>query len=533
MHRALALLLFGVCGVLVQAHPARAHASLLETSPANGAIVAHSPDVVTLRFNEPVVPVAFRMINPDGKAASLTSFSATNETISIKLAAPLGRGTHLLSWRVISADSHPVGGSLTFAVGRPSDTPASSAAGVSVSTPIPLAAAIWLARIALYLGLFGGIGGVFFVSWIAALEGRTTIRGGLYVMLVAGVAGALLGLGLQGLDTLGLNLTDFFSPAAWSAALATTYAATMAAALGGLLAAGLALILRAHPVAKVLTPIGVLCTALALGSSGHSATTARWISQPAIFIHAIGITYWAGAAWPLLVLCRRPDATLAGVLRRFSWLAVPLVALVLTAGMAMATIEIPTPSALWSTSYGRVLAAKLVVVACLLALAAFNLFRAMPALEARTGSASMRLARSMALECLGFLAVFGLVALWRFTPPPRAIALADTLPAHLHIHTPQAMVDLSLTPGRAGPVTASLFFETGDFEALVPKEVTLELSQPSAGIEPLESKAHLDDDGSWKASGIIIPRAGLWYVSVKALITDFQEVTLADDIEIR
>ncbi len=38
-------------------------------------------------------------------------------------------GTYLVSYRVISADSHPVGGGFTFSVGAPSATPPQASAG--------------------------------------------------------------------------------------------------------------------------------------------------------------------------------------------------------------------------------------------------------------------------------------------------------------------------------------------------------------------------------------------------------------------
>ena len=52
-----------------------------------------------------------------------------NATVTIRLPEGLMAGTHLLSWRVISADSHPVGGALTFSIGQPSAQPATSRFG--------------------------------------------------------------------------------------------------------------------------------------------------------------------------------------------------------------------------------------------------------------------------------------------------------------------------------------------------------------------------------------------------------------------
>ena len=74
------------------------------------------------------------------------------------------RGTQVLSYRVVSQDGHPVAGSLVFSIGAV--TGAAAPAGAK-SISIVIAGLIWLARIGVYLGLFVGVGGVFFAAWIA------------------------------------------------------------------------------------------------------------------------------------------------------------------------------------------------------------------------------------------------------------------------------------------------------------------------------------------------------------------------------
>ena len=53
MSRLLALLLLAATALL-GAEPAGAHAMLLESDPADGAVLAQSPSMVVLRFDEPV-----------------------------------------------------------------------------------------------------------------------------------------------------------------------------------------------------------------------------------------------------------------------------------------------------------------------------------------------------------------------------------------------------------------------------------------------------------------------------------------------
>ena len=134
----------------------------------------------------------------------------------------------MLAWRVASADGHPVGGSLIFSVGAPSaGGPPDAIAPVDRAVQ----AALWLSKVVLYAGLFFGVGGAFFLAWIGPAAGRAKafVLGALRLGLVA----ALLSVGLQGLDALGLPLTALASPAVWDAGFGTSYGNTATIAVLG------------------------------------------------------------------------------------------------------------------------------------------------------------------------------------------------------------------------------------------------------------------------------------------------------------
>ena len=129
----------------------------------------------------------------------------------------LGAGTHVLTWRVVSEDGHPVAGSTLFSIGAPSK--GTQAEGAPIDWPVR--SALWLARIAMYVGLFFGIGGVFVTRWLTPGETPRLARAATLLGLVATV----LSLGLQGLDALGAPLAALFDPAVWKAGFATSFGA--------------------------------------------------------------------------------------------------------------------------------------------------------------------------------------------------------------------------------------------------------------------------------------------------------------------
>ena len=105
--------------------PAAAHANLLDTNPANGTILNEMPDQVVLTFSEPVrlIPGRIVVVAPDGELVETGEITADGPTVTIPIKGGGARGTYLVSYRVISQDSHPVGNSITFSVGAPSEVP--------------------------------------------------------------------------------------------------------------------------------------------------------------------------------------------------------------------------------------------------------------------------------------------------------------------------------------------------------------------------------------------------------------------------
>src|ERR1700761_893080 len=139
-----------------------AHASLVSTEPSDGSMMSQAPKTVRLRFNEPVRPAVVKLIDGEGRRRSDARVSSHDDLIEITLPDNLPRGAQFVSYRVFSSDGHPVGGSLVFSIGMSRGTVTARTEGAPGLGPL-----IWLTRIGVFLGLFAGIGGVFFCSWIA------------------------------------------------------------------------------------------------------------------------------------------------------------------------------------------------------------------------------------------------------------------------------------------------------------------------------------------------------------------------------
>jgi copper transport protein len=512
-----------VAVITVALNPARqaaAHASLQSTLPADGVTVPNAPKTFTLEFNEPVSPLVMRLVRPNGQISTLTDVSAQNKTVAVVAPEMAELGSYVLSWRVVSADGHPVGGVVSFSVGHQSSTvappPVEGAAAVH--------AAIWAVQFVLALGLYIGAGGAFFVAWLTA-KTPFARQGILVALMTCGLAATLASIPLQGLDALAKPLSDLLRPEIWAAGFATSWGVTAVVAAAALVAGSLALGFDNRALARVLAFLALAGIGLALVTSGHASTAEpRFVTIPAIFLHGVCVTFWIGSLLPLTVTVRGGDSV---ALERFSRLIpVPLI-LLIASGVVLAFVQLDRPDALWTTAYGRVLSIKIALVLVLLALGTLNRYALAPRLMQ---SGPRQLIAIITTEFVLAVAILGIVGLWRFTAPPVALATAET--TFVHFHGEQAMTSITLKPVRDRGASLSILITDTDEHPIAAKEVDVSVWNPSAGIEPIRRSAGSEGDGKWRIDGLHIPVAGVWRMSVEILVSDFDKVMLEDNVEL-
>ena len=516
---ALATLLWVLCF----ATAASAHASLVSTQPGDGSVLALAPKTVQLRFSEAVTPAVIQLTDAEGRTRDDTAVRTVDATVVITLPENLPRGTQVISYRVISADGHPVAGSVVFSIG------AATAAAAVPTNNNTVSGLIWLARIGVYLGLFAGVGGAFFGSWIAPARAGSNV---ISAALIAGLGSAAASLGLQGLDLLNLPLRDIATAAPWQAAAATSLGPSLLIAIVAMTAGLVARRSASGSVSRAWSAVALAGVGLSLAASGHAATAPpQWLTRPSVFLHGVAVAFWVGALAPLAAMAWRPAEGLLDALNRFSRLAAPVVGLLTLSGLALAIVQLQSFRALIETSYGILLSIKLALVAVLLALAALNRFRLTPAL-ARDPANTRPLAQSILVECIVIAGILAVVSGWRFTPPPRALVAAAVTPLAIHIHAENAMFQALVSPGTVGTDSFVLQLMNGDASPLAAKEAVLTLSLPERGIEPLERAATLGADGYWHVRDVPLPYPGRWHLRIDALVTDFEKITLEDEFDL-
>ena len=124
--------LLGMFGVAT----ASAHATLESSVPADGANLPAPPDRVTLTFGEDIatVGVAVLVTGPTGTVTSGAP-GVRGPVVTQRLTPGLSAGAYAVTFRVVSADGHPVSGQIHFTVGVPASTTTARTSPVPTSSP--------------------------------------------------------------------------------------------------------------------------------------------------------------------------------------------------------------------------------------------------------------------------------------------------------------------------------------------------------------------------------------------------------------
>ena len=130
----LVVLATAALSVIATAPVATAHAELESTTPKQGSTVQRLPQQVTLTFSEPIRTPAFvEVTGPGSTNVASGDVQVRDEVLTQRLGDPAGGGAYSLSYRVTSADGHPISGTVRFTVaggaggGNEQSTPAPSA----------------------------------------------------------------------------------------------------------------------------------------------------------------------------------------------------------------------------------------------------------------------------------------------------------------------------------------------------------------------------------------------------------------------
>jgi methionine-rich copper-binding protein CopC len=93
-----------------------AHSSVAAVMPPNGAVLAHSPATIEIRFHGAVSLTSVVLVQA-GKPDRTLEFTPNGSASTFQLPDPqLGPGRNEIRWKALSHDGHVVSGSLVFQI---------------------------------------------------------------------------------------------------------------------------------------------------------------------------------------------------------------------------------------------------------------------------------------------------------------------------------------------------------------------------------------------------------------------------------
>ncbi len=586
--RALATLAVVALIALVAPTLAGAHAVVEQTQPTRGAALKQAPERVVVTFDEPVESSfgALRVFGADGERVDAGEVERpTGESVSVGVEPDLPDGAYTVTYRVVSADSHPVTGGYVFTVGEAGGVPAAAVADLlgdeaGPATEIAFGAvrAVSYGAIAL---LAGGLVFLLAVWWPvlrggapATIAGRQAFRArGVRLLIAAAVAGmvaTVLGIVLQAATASGGSFWSALDSGLIHDVLNTRFGEVWKWRFTAfaLLAALLLFLPRpagdgqaAEPAAPAAGPTGArgrawlaafafacayLVVSPALG--GHAgAGDDAWALVPLNTAHVLAMSAWVGGVAALVAVVPAatrtldpPDRTrlLAALVRRFSTVALAAVALLLASGVGQSLLELDAWSDLLDTAFGRAILVKTAIFAALIALGAHNRRRSQPRLTRLAadgeapGSAGVVLRRALRAEVALMVLVLGVTAaLVSYSPS----AATPSGPYSGSAELGSARMELTVDPARAGAneIHVYLFDARSGAQYDRARRLSIAAREPELDIGPIALDARKVGPGHYTVTRADLAPAGDWTLTVRAPVSDFEELRTELEVPIR
>jgi len=523
------------------APPASAHATLQDTSPRNGERLDAAPKEVSLHFTESVEVSlgAVRVYDASGKRLEQGAIVHPNgDASSVVVGLPTLRdGAYVVTWRVISADSHPVQGAFTFLVGNAQAASDTDVADLLAERDSSRAVGIayGVGRSVAFAAMLLLLGGAAFVllCWPDGATARgvqRTLIGALVVLFVV----TAVNLGLQGAYGGGLALGDAFT---WS-----VVRNVLDTRLGQVYLARLVLLVVALPVLlsmrnPVLPPM-FRWVAFAVGGAiaatpGLAGHAAKGTHEPyalwADVAHVSAAAVWIGGIVFLVafVLPQGSSEVVKTVVRRYSQVAFAAVAVLVATGVFQGYRQVGTIDALRTTTYGRLLTVKSGLVLAMLGLA----WLSRRATRAKwLADTTARIRRTVALEMLFAVAVVSVTGLLVNAVPAKVLAAA---PQSGELTSATLLVDYTVSPGRAGVNAIHLYTLTKAGQPQPVVEMTLKFSLPDKGIAAIPVDLELAGPGHYQALRLQLPVKGRWRMDVTARTSEIDREVFDGFVDIR
>ncbi len=524
------------------------------------------------------------------------------KVLRVALDPDLADGTYVGTWRVVSVDGHAISGSALFAVGTPVD--ASAVSGLSARTDPTWEVIGAISRFVTFVASLLAAGLAFFLAFLHdQRRDRWRIAPVVRLATILAMLGILASVAAQAALATGEGLGAATDVVVLRAVLTESLGWSAVVLLVGLALVHLSTDTSRLLLAQGCAFYGGLTVSLSFVLWGHATEAPyRWLSVVSDGTHVAAAAVWFGglvglamtlrhrspglsgaaperdpelrgredsalspttameepAAVGPVALSTRPTvdadtetsverrteilASTATVLGRFSTAAAAGVVVLLLSGVAMTWIQSGgSLSALWSTTYGRLVLTKVALVVAVLALAAHNRQRLVPSLvtladapgglgqdpdsdRAVAAQGWCHLRRNVLVEIGVLVVALAVTAVLVNVIPARTATEIRASVVEMTTAAGDGSVTLAVTPVAAGVNTLRVQYLDAAGEPVdVANSLRAEFTLPSAQLGPMTREVVKIGPGSFVIQGSELSIPGDWTVALVVRPADFRE----------
>lgn len=536
------LILVAVSGIVGGAAPAGAHAALVATTPGDGAVLDAAPAEILIQFNEEISVQSdgVRVLGSDRERVDAGQARAAANMVVVPLRDDVGDGGYVVAWRIVSADGHPVNGAFTFSVGAPTSVDAGLADAAFGADSDQRDAVTWaVLRGLAYLGALVACGAVLVGAGLHRRGERTPVTRLAGWAAVVGIAASVVQLPVLASMATGRGFGALTEDGVLELVLANGMGWSLVVTVAGLIAILITVGLPFGGAVRMVAIAGALVAPVGFAFYGHTRTMSpRAPAYLSDVIHLFAAAVWLGGLVVLIGVVRRrrsfddDDGAIDAVVRFSGWAGAILAALVISGGI-MSAIEVGGLEALRSTTYGKLLMAKLAAVGLVVVGAGWNRFRLMPHLARGDHDAPWtRLLTIVRLEVVGIVVALAVTAVLVNVTPARSAMIPGIQATQVELET--GRVDIVVDPARPGPNDVHVYLF--DHESQVDDRfegVTVTLTLPDEDVGPFEREPVKVGPGHYQVVAGDIPLGGTWEVTVTLRVDRFTQEKVTVEIPIR
>ncbi|MBW7634884.1 copper resistance CopC/CopD family protein [Bacillus licheniformis] len=520
-----------LCTILLP-KAAFAHAYIVNSTPAENQELKKAPAEIKIEFNE-AIQKGFHSItvrNSSGERvdSGKTEIDPQNAKImTVKLKPKLQDDIYSAEWRAVSADGHPVSGTIPFSIGNiqgglPKDQQ-NQASGLPAADTV-------IERVLLYTGFSLFIGAALFqLVWHRPENGwpgdkrRRLKRIKNAALLLTGAA-IIIQLPLQTKANAGVSWSGAFQPSLLQETLLNTR--------GGMLwlinIAIIALLVfcsNRKGLKSAILSLFLFAGLLFVKSlDGHAASTsAGYMTTAMNFIHLNAASIWTGGLAMFVLFfgkdwLKSDKSLIWETIRRFSPWALVSAGLLIFSGLFNSFFIVHTLDNLFGTAYGKALLVKSALVLLMIGLGAFHYFRFRKAPKQQGG-------RSMKAEwAVGLLILLTTAVFTNIPSPPAPLPQPFSETKEL---TEGNTLSLRISPNMPGSNTFEVTVRNrkGDVVKDIQKiELTVEKTGLFADDKESTFSLSKNKDGVFQTKNLNLNEDGIWKIRVHGLTASFEEI---------